>query len=342
MKALVLEEYMSLVYKDVPNPEICNDEVLVQVKACGICGSDIHGMDGSTGRRIPPIIMGHEAAGVIKAVGMDVKDWTPGDRVTFDSTIYPLDDWYTLQGRYNLSDNRQVLGVSPGEYRRNGAFADYISVPQHILYRIPDNVSFEQAAMVEPVAVALHSIYMSGIQLGDTAVVVGVGMIGIFIVKLLKLSGIKVIAIDLSTSKLEQAEKSGADIILNSKDENLGKKIKSICYGRGADFAFEAVGITDTLNTAISCVRKGGSVVLVGNLSPKIDLPLQKVVTQELKVQGSCAINGEYEKVLQMMSQGLINVDDQLSAVVPLKEGAEWFNRLYNKEKGLNKVLLVP
>lgn len=339
---MVLEEYMSLVYKDVPNPEICNDEVLVQVKACGICGSDIHGMDGSTGRRIPPIIMGHEAAGVIKAVGMDVKDWNPGDRVTFDSTIYPLDDWYTLHGRYNLSDNRQVLGVSPGEYRKHGAFADYISVPQHILYRIPDNVRFEQAAMVEPVAVALHSIYMSGIQLGDTAVVVGVGMIGIFIVKLLKLSGIKVIAIDLSTSKLEQAEKSGADIILNAKDENLGKKVKSICDGRGADFAFEAVGITDTVNTAILCLRKGGSLVLVGNLSPKIDLPLQKVVTQELKVQGSCAINGEYEKVLQMMSQGLINIDDQLSAVVPLKEGVEWFNRLYNKEKGLNKVLLVP
>jgi L-iditol 2-dehydrogenase len=342
MKALVLEEYMSLVYKDVPNPEICNDEVLVQVKACGICGSDIHGMDGSTGRRIPPIIMGHEASGVIKAVGMDVKDWNLGDRVTFDSTIYPLDDWYTLHGRYNLSDNRQVLGVSPGEYRKHGAFADYISVPQHILYRIPDNVRFEQAAMVEPVAVALHSIYMSGIQLGDTAVVVGVGMIGIFIVKLLKLSGIKVIAIDLSTSKLEQAEKSGADIILNAKDENLGKKVKSICDGRGADFAFEAVGITDTVNTAILCLRKGGSLVLVGNLSPKIDLPLQKVVTQELKVQGSCAINGEYEKVLQMMSQGLINIDDQLSAVVPLKEGVEWFNRLYNKEKGLNKVLLVP
>lgn len=342
MKALVLEEYMSLVYKDVPNPEICNDEVLVQVKACGICGSDIHGMDGSTGRRIPPIIMGHEAAGVIKAVGMDVKDWNPGDRVTFDSTIYPLDDWYTLHGRYNLSDNRKVLGVSPGEYRKHGAFADYISVPQHILYRIPDNVRFEQAAMVEPVAVALHSIYMSGIQLGDTAVVVGVGMIGIFIVKLLKLSGIKVIAIDLSTSKLEQAEKSGADIILNAKDENLGKKVKSICDGRGADFAFEAVGITDTVNTAILCLRKGGSLVLVGNLSPKIDLPLQKVVTQELKVQGSCAINGEYAKVLQMMSQGLINIDDQLSAVVPLKEGVEWFNRLYNKEKGLNKVLLVP
>lgn len=342
MKALVLEEYMNLVYSDVPNPEISDYEVLIRVKACGICGSDVHGMDGSTGRRIPPIIMGHEASGVIEAIGKSVSNWSPGDRVTFDSTIYPLDDWYTLNGHYNLSDNRKVLGVSPGEYRKHGAFAEYVSVPQHILYRIPDNVHFEQAAMVEPVAVALHSVSLSGIQLGDTAVVVGVGMIGIFIVKLLKLSGAKVIAVDLDESKLIHAKKSGADFILNAKDEDLEKKVKDLCNGRGADFAFEAVGITATVNTAVLSVRKGGTVVLVGNLSPKIELPLQKVVTQELKIQGSCAIKGEYEKVLQLMSQGLISVDDQISAIAPLKEGADWFQRLYTKEKGLNKVLLTP
>jgi L-iditol 2-dehydrogenase len=342
MKALVLEEYMKLVYKDAPHPEVGEDEVLIQVKACGICGSDIHGMDGSTGRRIPPIIMGHEASGVIEAIGINVKLWNPGDRVTFDSTIYPLDDWYTLNGHYNLSDNRQVIGVSPGGYRKHGAFAEYVTVPQHILYRIPDNVSFTQAAMVEPVAVALHSVSLSGIQLGDTAVVVGVGMIGIFIVKLLKLSGATVIAVDLDESKLLQAKKSGADYILNAKDEDLETKIKDLCSGRGADFAFEAVGISPTVNTAILSVRKGGTVVLVGNVSQKIELPLQKVVTQELKLQGSCAINGEYEKVLQLMSHGLINVDEQISAIVPLKEGAEWFQRLHAGEKGLNKVVLAP
>lgn len=342
MKALVLEAYNKFNYIDFPIPEIADNEVLVLVKACGICGSDVHGMDGSTGRRIPPIIMGHEASGIIEEVGEEVTAWKVGDRVTFDSTIYPLNDWYTLQGRYNLSDNRKVLGVSPGEYRKHGAFAEYITVPQHILYRIPENVRFEQAAMVEPVAVALHSISIAGIKLGDTAVVVGIGMIGIFIVKLLKLSGIKVIAIDLDDNKLEQAKQSGADFILNAQSENLENKIKELCNGRGADFAFEAVGITPTVTTAVSSVRKGGTVVLVGNLSPKIEFPLQKVVTQELKIQGSCAINGEYEKVLQLMDQGLITVDDQISAIAPLSEGAEWFKRLHNKEKGLNKVLLVP
>ena len=163
MKALVLEEYNKLVFKEVPDPVISSDEVMIRVKACGICGSDIHGMDGSTGRRIPPLIMGHEASGIIVETGEEVQGWKSGDRVTFDSTVYPLNDWYTLNGRYNLSDNSEVLGVSPGSYKRDGAFAEFIAIPQHILYRIPDRVTFTQAAMVEAVAVALHSINISEI-----------------------------------------------------------------------------------------------------------------------------------------------------------------------------------
>jgi len=112
MKALVLEEYNKLVYKDFPDPDLADDEVLIKVEAVGICGSDVHGMDGSSGRRIPPLVMGHEASGVITGLGTDVKSWSVGDRVTFDSTIYKLDDWYTRKGYYNLSDNRMVLGVS--------------------------------------------------------------------------------------------------------------------------------------------------------------------------------------------------------------------------------------
>ncbi len=110
MKALVLEEYNKLVYKDFPDPVVADDEVLVKVEAVGICGSDVHGMDGSTGRRKPPIVMGHEAAGIISALGKDVKGWSAGDRVTFDSTIYKLDDWYTRRGLYNLSDETNGTG----------------------------------------------------------------------------------------------------------------------------------------------------------------------------------------------------------------------------------------
>ena len=234
MKALVLDEYNQLNYRDFEKPEIETNEVLIRVKACGICGSDVHGMDGSTGRRKPPIIMGHEASGVIEEIGSEVSGWQIGDRVIFDSTIYPLNDWYTRKGRYNLSDNRKVLGVSPGEYRKHGAFAEYVSVPAHILYKIPENVTFEQAAMVEPVAVAAHAVNISKIQPGQSAVVVGAGMVGMFVVNMLKIAGANpIIAIDLDEKKLELAKDFGATQVLNSTDPNLLEKSKSLTKPEG-------------------------------------------------------------------------------------------------------------
>jgi len=343
MKALVLDEYKQLNYRDFDEPGIGPNEVLIQVQACGICGSDVHGMDGSTGRRKPPLIMGHEASGIIAKAGPEVSGWQVGDRVTFDSTIYPLNDWYTIKGHYNLSDNRKVMGVSPGEYRKHGAFAEYVSVPAHILYKIPDNVSFEQAAMVEPIAVAAHAVNISRIQPGESAVVAGAGMVGMFVVNMLKIAGANpVIALDLDDNKLKLAKEFGATYTFNSSNPKTSEKIKELTKTRGADFGFEVVGISETVNLCINSLRKGGTAVLVGNLKPEVTIPLQKVVTTELSLLGSCAINGEYEPVLDLLASGKISVDKMISAVVPLSEGADWFNRLYNKEPGLNKVILVP
>lgn len=343
MKALVLEEYNKFVYREWPEPEITATEVLVHVKAVGICGSDVHGMDGSTGRRKPPIIMGHEAAGVIVKTGSDVKNWKPGDRVTFDSTIYLLNDWYTLKGLYNLSDNRMVLGVSPEEYRRHGAFADYVNIPQHILYKVPEEVTFTQAAMVEPVAVAAHAVELASVGWNDSVVVVGAGMIGLFVIQVLRSKGCgKIIAVDIETEKLKMAKKLGADYIFNQKTDNVKQEIIALTSNRGADCSFEVVGIDATVETAIESVRKGGTVTLIGNLSPFVRLPLQTVVTRQIRVQGSCAICGEYQAVLDMIACKQIDVNSLLSAEAPLSEGAVWFDRLYKKEPGLIKVVLIP
>ncbi len=342
MKALVLEEYNRLVYKDVEKPVPDDNEVLVEVRAVGICGSDVHGMDGSTGRRIPPIIMGHEASGIIVETGKFVTGWNTSDRVTFDSTLYRLDDWYTRSGHYNLSNNRMVLGVSCKEFRRDGAFAQYVAIPAHILYHLPENVSFEQAAMVEPVAVALHAIHLAGVKINDHVAVFGSGMIGLFLIQLLNLAGCKVIAIDILDEKLALAKTAGAEILLNTQKADIAEEIKKRTGGRGADFAFEAVGISATVKSAVECLRKGATLILVGNLSPVVDFPLQKVVTQEITVKGSCAINGEYPAVLDLISQYKIRVDNMISAVAPLSDGALYFNKLYNKEKGLLKVILKP
>ncbi|WP_128548519.1 galactitol-1-phosphate 5-dehydrogenase [Larkinella soli] len=343
MKALVLTEYNHFELQDIPRPAPGPTDVLVKVQAVGICGSDVHGMDGSSGRRIPPVVMGHEASGIIVETGAGVKHWQVGDRVTFDSTVYALDDWYSRRGMYNLSDGREVLGVSTPDFRRQGAFAEFVVVPQHILYAIPDNVGFTQAALVEPVAVALHALSLTPMQVNDSAVVVGAGMIGLFIIQALKVAGCgQIIAVDLDDDRLALARKLGADRVLNVDREDIPAEIKALTSGRGADVAFEVVGIGPTVRTAIDSVRKGGTVTLVGNLTPTVEIPIQKVVTSQLRLQGSCAINGEYEAALAMISSGRIDVEAILSAEVPLEEGADWFKRLYDKEKGLIKVVLKP
>jgi D-arabinose 1-dehydrogenase-like Zn-dependent alcohol dehydrogenase len=179
MKALMLEAYEHLQVIDMPVPAVAADEVLIKVAACGICGSDVHGYDGGSGRRIPPIVMGHEAAGIIAAVGSDVQGYKAGDRVTFDSTVYCGKCEFCKRGEVNLCDNRQVMGVSCGDYRRHGAFAEFVAVPERILYKLPENFPFEEAAMLEAVAVALHGVRVSQLKPGDSVLVIGAGMIGL-------------------------------------------------------------------------------------------------------------------------------------------------------------------
>jgi L-iditol 2-dehydrogenase len=343
MKALVLKEYQKFSYEDVPKPEYRPDDLLVQVKACAICGSDVHGMDGSTGRRIPPVIMGHEASGVIAEAGTNVKGFAVGDRITFDSTIYCGECDYCRKGQVNLCDNRRVIGVSCNDYRQNGAFAEYVSIPQHIAYHLPDGISFEQAAMVEPVSIAVHAVGRYPVSLNDTAVVVGVGMIGLFVVQILRIAGCgQIIAVDLDRNKFELAREFGATHCLVADGEDLLTQIIKLTNGRGADLAFEVVGLTPTVKTAVDVLRKGGSLTLVGNLKPQIDFSLQSIVTRQISIHGSCASSGEYPICLDLIRQGKVNVDSLISAVAPLSEGASWFKRLYEREPGLMKVILKP
>lgn len=343
MKSLVLEKYNEFTIQDTEIPELKPGWTLIKVQACGICGSDVHGMDGSTGRRQPPVIMGHEASGIIHQISPEVSGWTVGDRVTFDSTISCSACFHCKRGEINLCDNRRVLGVSCDEYRQNGAFAEFVAVPAHILYAIPENISYEQAAMVEAVSVAVHATAISMIQPNDTAVVIGCGMIGLLCIQALKAAGCgKVIAIDQIQEKLEAAQNLGADIVIHSADAEIISKIKNETSQRGADLVLEAVGIEATVNMAIDCTRKGGTVTLVGNLSPEVKFPLQKVVTRQIKVQGSCASAGEYPLCLELIASGKITVDSLISKVAPLEEGNEWFQRLFNNEPGLMKVILKP
>jgi L-iditol 2-dehydrogenase len=343
MKALLLTEYKKMQVTDVDEPEVGPDDVLVQVEACGICGSDIHGYDGSTGRRIPPLVMGHEAAGIVVATGPNVSDLPNGTRVTFDSMVSCGQCDFCRTGDGNLCDNRMVLGVSCGEYRRHGAFAERISVPRRIVYRLPDTLPFEQAALVEAVSVAVHATNVTPITLGDTAVVVGAGMIGLLTLQAVRAAGAtRVIAVDLNDKRLAVAKELGADDILRGDQCDVPAVVRELTKGRGADVAFEVVGATPTVQTAIESVRKGGAVTLVGNVSPTIELPLQSVVTREISLRGTCGCNGEYPQCIDLMNRGIINVTPLITAKISLSDGPSWFERLHAGDPDQMKVVVQP
>ena len=345
MKALLLTDNKQLeVVEDFPQPDCSAEEVLVAVRACGICGSDIHGFDGSSGRRIPPLVMGHEASGEIVEVGANVSGWEVGTRVAFDSMVSCGRCHFCRRGETNLCDNRRVLGVSCGDYRKHGAFAELVAVPAACCYRLPDNLSFEHAALIEPVSIAVHATSRLPIALGDTAVVVGSGMIGLLVIQCLKLAGCpRVIAVDLDDHRLAVARKLGADEVINSGECDPVERIRELTHGRGADVTAEVVGIAATVAVAVESTRKGGAVALVGNLTAEIPLGLQSVVTREISLLGMCGSqSAEYPICIDLLSQRKIQVEPLITGRGTLEDGPSWFDRLYAAEAGAMKVILQP
>ncbi len=343
MRALLLTKYRELELTEADRPTVGPTDVLIRVAACGICGSDVHGYDGSSGRRIPPIIMGHEAAGVVAEIGAAVDRVRVGDRVTFDSTIFCNNCDACRRGAVNLCQNRRVLGVSCSDYRQHGAFAEFVVVPQHIIYTLPPSMPLEHAAMIEPVSIALHAVTRLAIERGERAAVVGSGMIGLLVIQALREAGCgDVAAIDIDAGRLALAKELGASHTINSSNTDPIAEVLQRTSGEGVDVAVEVVGNAAAFKTAVACVKRGGRVSLVGNLSPEVPFPLQAVVTREITLIGSCASAGEYARAVELVANGAIRVDPLISAIAPLAEGPHWFERLYRREPGLMKVILQP
>ncbi len=344
MKALLLSEPSKLdITDDMPRPVPGPSEVLIRIVACGICGSDVHGYDGSSGRRIPPLVMGHEASGTVAEVGEGVHQFAVGDRVTFDSTVYCGECEYCRIGEVNLCDNRQVVGVSCGDYRRHGAFAEYVVVPERIVYRLPNQLGFAEAAMLEAVSVALHAVREAGLRGGEIALVIGSGMIGLLTLQAARAAGCsRVYIADIDPSRLALAREMGADDAIHASCAELVAQVQRLTGGKGVDVVFEAVGRNQTVAGAIDSVRKGGTVVLIGNITPEVTLPLQKVVSRQIRLQGTAASSGEYPEAIELMRTGAIRVGPLITAVAPLEDGPRWFERLHRGEPNLMKVVLTP
>jgi len=343
LKALIYTKPYCFEYSDFPDPAVGDDDVLIRVKACGICGSDVHGYTGKTGRRIPPLIMGHEAAGIIEEVGKNVKDFERNDRVCFDSTVYCNKCEPCCKGWYNRCENRQVLGVSIPTFKRHGAFAEYVAVPWWIVSKIPNSMSFVHSALLEPVSIAMHAANRAPISANDTVVVIGAGTIGLFILQASRLRrASKFIVSDINEFRLDIARKLGADEVVNPGKSALKKAILGKTNDKGADVTFEAVGYADTFQDAVSVTKIGGHVVAVGNLQKTAEFNLQELVARELTFTGSYASSGEFRDCIELVASGKINVEPLISDVLPLEEGPRAFERLLKAEENLLKIVLEP
>jgi len=313
-------------------PAFGPDDLLVRVKACAICGSDIKGYSGKTGRRQPPIIMGHEASGIVEAVGDHVSRFGIGDRVTFDSTVSCGHCYYCNSGHPNLCDNREVIGVSEGTYRRHGAMAEYVVVPERIAVHLPDTVSFPQAALVETTSIGVHAANRTPIKLNDTVVIVGAGAVGLVTLQAIRLKGAgKVIVTDLAPDRLQMALSLGADAVVPADDPDLLAALRAHTGPRGADAVIEAVGLQVTINTAQSITRKGGALTLIGNVTPRVEIDLQSLINREITVYGVCATNDEFADCVELIGSGRLTVDPFISDLARIEDGQAVFDRLYHQ-----------
>ena len=343
MKALLYTEPYTLQYTDVPDPSFGDDDVLIRVQACGVCGSDVQGYTGKTGRRLPPLIMGHEAAGVVAEVGQNVTDLAAGDRVCFDSTVYCNRCPACTQGLLNRCVKRQVLGVSVPEFKRHGALAEFVAVPHWIVAKLPDDMSFVQAALLESASIGTHAANRGPITDRDTVLVIGAGTIGLFVLQAAKLRGArKTIACDINEFRLGLARQVGADECINSHTLALTNAIRERTGGLGADVTFEAVGFAETFHQAVSATKTGGTLVAIGNLAKETEFNLQELVSRELTFTGSYASSGEFRTCIDLIASGRINVEPLVSEVAPLEAGPAVFERLLKAEENLLKIVLEP
>ena len=343
MKSLVHTAPLRLEYIETPLPALGPRDVLVRVASVAICGSDVHGYTGSTGRRIPPIVMGHEASGIVESVGSEVDHWRPGARVTFDSTVYCNDCPPCRAGRVNLCQRREILGVSTPSFRRDGAMAEFVAIPSWILHRLPDELTFDEAALVEPAAVAMHAVRITAIEDGATVVVVGAGAIGLLVLQAVKARGAgTVIVVDVREERLDLARQLGADIVVNSATCELGPAMVEATGRPAADVVFEAVGVARTVQMATDLTAPGGQLTLIGNVQPTVEQDLQAIVSKELTIRGSAASAGEYPTCLAMIASDRIRTRPLISRVMSLADGQEAFDLLRTGGAGLIKIVLHP
>lgn len=341
MKAVVFHGPGDMRFEMVPKPVPKEGEVCIKVKFAGICGSDVEEYKIGSDRAIPPIIFGHEFSGEIVEVGPGVSERRIGQRVSVNPMLYCGECYYCKKGLINLCPYRRSIGRTLGveKKRCDGAFSEYVCVPEFSLVPLISAVSFEEGALLEPLSVCLAAAKEGNFERGENVAVIGSGPIGLMIVQFLRVLGSGKIAVtDIVDFKLEAAEKLGADYVLNTKRSPV-EGLLELTRGIGFDRIIVATGVASALSDAFKLVRNGGSIVLVGIIRKGVEINPVEVVGRKLSIYGSYMFTGEMYEVMNYIAEGKIDVKNLITYICSLEEVPEIFRKLASDGKEI-KVLV--
>ena len=346
MKAARLTAPRTIEYTDVPEPICADDEVLIRVKRVGVCGTDVEMYDGTMayfkmGWTKYPITLGHEWSGIVVDRGTDVAELKIGERVTGDVTIGCMQCDNCMRGMYNICLSKIEVGLCRG---KDGAYADYLTMPARHTYRVPDSVSFEEAAFTEPAATVVKAIRKAQFEPGAICVIQGDGPIGLLALQAADACGAgMVILTGTIDEKLEVGKKVGADLAVNVRTQDLAAIVNDVTEGVGADFVMEASGNPDAFKQAAEITRMGGTVSVVGLYETPIhDCDMGTIVVRDLNLITSVASQNAFKQTLRLMEKRKIDVRPLISHEFSLADTAQAFDVQINRPAERTKILLAP
>lgn len=331
---LVAPRQIEIIEDRMPLPT--QGEVLVHVKAAGICGSDLHIYQGERPDVLLPRILGHELVGEVESVGGGVTRFSRGDRVTIDPVVSCGSCLSCRRGYDNLCSTVKCLGVQV-----DGGYCDYIAVPEAKVYALPEGMPWKKAALIEPFSIAAEVLARSEAGKGDKVLVIGSGTIGLCILQAMKFAGTEVMVSDFVDSRLETAKKLGADRTVNSKTENMGKVLREFTEDFGADVVVEAVGIPRLLEESLGYAAPGGRIVVLGFHPEPAKIPEVLVVKKELKVVGSRMNCRRFPLVIEWFDKNQADPEALVSAVYPFERINDAFQDILDAPEKYLKVLVT-
>lgn len=341
MKGIVWTGTHTVELQELEKPVPGRDEVLIRVVSAGVCVTDLHIIEGLFKYCEPPAILGHEIAGIVEETGTEVTSFKQGDRVVVETMVNCGECYHCRTGNKNLCDRGGDIGYPPYQ----GGYAQYIRVPARCLYRIPDTVSFDEAAIVEAVMCPIGAIYRLGMRFGETVLIQGAGVAGLAFVQGAKLYNAgKIIITDNNRSRLEQALKFGADVAVDPSKEDLGVKVMSETENQGADISIDAVGAAVTVDNAVALARKNGRIILYGipQHDASIGFPVTEIILKQLSVHGASGNPHVWEPLLQMTAKGLVNLKDMVTHVLPMTRFDEALRLVRERPDGMIKAVIHP